>query len=138
MKGVRKPRSFIFGILILAIWQRKLILCHSRARLHRLMRSVCGQEGGNPLSKRIKSSVEPETIKEKFKVISIYPFILIFSGALSNLLDRARFGYVIDFIEIVPLKGFFNLADCAIVIGILMIILKILIKQKVLLILKIL
>jgi lipoprotein signal peptidase len=44
-------------------------------------------------------------------------------------LDRARFGYVIDYVEFIPLRGFFNLADCAIVIGILMIILKIL-KQN--------
>ncbi len=60
-----------------------------------------------------------------------YPFILIFSGALSNLLDRARFGYVIDYVEFIPLRGFFNLADCAIVIGILMIILKILNQNNV-------
>jgi signal peptidase II len=107
----------LFGILIF-LWQKKIILCHSR-------------ENGNPLSKRIKSSVESETIKEKFKVISIYPFILIFSGALSNLLDRARFGYVIDYVEFIPLRGFFNLADCAIVIGIIMIILKILNQSNV-------
>ena len=60
-----------------------------------------------------------------------YPFILIFSGALSNLLDRVRFGYVIDYIEFIPLRGFFNLADCAIVIGIIMIILKILNQNNV-------
>ena len=60
-----------------------------------------------------------------------YPFILIFSGALSNLLDRARFGYVIDYVEFIPLRGFFNLADCAIVIGIIIIILKILNQSNV-------
>ncbi len=60
-----------------------------------------------------------------------YPFILIFSGALSNLLDRVRFGYVIDYVEFIPLRGFFNLADCAIVIGIIIIILKILNKNNV-------
>jgi signal peptidase II len=59
-----------------------------------------------------------------------YPFILIFSGALSNLLDRVRFGYVIDYVEFIPLRGFFNLADCAIIIGILMIILRILKNQN--------
>ena len=60
-----------------------------------------------------------------------YSLILIFSGALSNLLDRARFGYVIDYVEFIPLRGFFNLADCAIVIGIIMIILKILNQNNV-------
>jgi signal peptidase II len=42
---------------------------------------------------------------------------LLFGGALGNLFDRMRFGYVVDFIDI----GFwpvFNLADTAIVIGV--------------------
>ncbi len=62
---------------------------------------------------------------------NLLAFVLIFSGALSNLLDRVRFGYVIDYVEFIPLRGFFNLADCAIVIGILMIILKILNQNNV-------
>ena len=60
-----------------------------------------------------------------------YAFILIFSGALSNLLDRIRFGYVIDFIEFIPLKGFFNLADCAIMIGTGIIVWKMLNRKKI-------
>ena len=112
----------LLGVLVLIIWQSTI--CHSRSLCH-------SREGGNPLSKKNKLSIERETIKEKFKIVSIYPFIFIFSGALSNLLDRARFGYVIDYVEFIPLRGFFNLADCAIVIGILIIILKILKKPSV-------
>jgi signal peptidase II len=50
-----------------------------------------------------------------------YFLILIFSGAISNLLDRLRLGCVIDYID---LKFFpvFNLADVYITIGIIFII----------------
>lgn len=76
-----------------------------------------------------RKSIERKSIVCRFHIASYFcAFILIFSGALSNLLDRIRFGYVIDFIEFIPLKGFFNLADCAIVIGIIIIILRILKK----------
>lgn len=46
---------------------------------------------------------------------------LIFGGAMGNLLDRARFGAVVDFIDL-HWRGFhwpaFNLADSAITIGV--------------------
>ncbi|MDO9573693.1 MAG: signal peptidase II, partial [Candidatus Contubernalis sp.] len=41
---------------------------------------------------------------------------LIIAGALGNLIDRVRFGYVIDFLDF----GFwpvFNIADMALVVG---------------------
>lgn len=41
---------------------------------------------------------------------------LVMGGALGNLLDRARFGYVVDFIEL-PYWPIFNLADACIVVG---------------------
>jgi len=41
---------------------------------------------------------------------------LVIGGALGNLLDRARFGYVVDFIEL-PYWPIFNLADACIVVG---------------------
>jgi len=48
------------------------------------------------------------------------PFALIIAGALSNVVDRLRFGYVIDFIEWYY-RGFhwpvFNVADSCIVVG---------------------
>ncbi|MFQ5830236.1 MAG: signal peptidase II, partial [Candidatus Methylomirabilia bacterium] len=46
---------------------------------------------------------------------------LIFGGAVGNLIDRGRFGAVVDFID-VSWRGFhwpaFNLADSAITIGV--------------------
>ncbi len=54
------------------------------------------------------------------------PYSLIIAGALGNLIDRFRFGYVIDFIEWYY-KGFswpvFNIADSCIVAGAVLLIL---------------
>jgi len=46
------------------------------------------------------------------------PVGLIAGGALGNLADRARLGYVVDFIDPVAWPAF-NIADVAIVVGIL-------------------
>lgn len=48
---------------------------------------------------------------------------LILGGALGNLLDRMRLGYVVDFVS-VWIFPVFNIADAAITIGILLLILK--------------
>lgn len=42
--------------------------------------------------------------------------VLILSGGISNLIDRLRFGYVVDFIDI-KFWPVFNLADLFITIG---------------------
>ncbi len=46
---------------------------------------------------------------------------LVIGGAIGNLIDRVRFGYVIDFIDVLYWPGkhwpAFNLADSAIVLG---------------------
>ena len=51
------------------------------------------------------------------------PFALIIAGALGNVIDRLRFGYVVDFVQWYW-KGFhwpvFNLADSCIVVGAVM------------------
>ncbi len=51
---------------------------------------------------------------------SALPFALIIAGALGNVIDRLRFGYVVDFVQWYW-KGFywpvFNLADSCIVVG---------------------
>jgi len=50
---------------------------------------------------------------------------MILSGALGNVIDRARFGYVIDFI-VFEMRGIgfqwytFNLADALVVVGVIM------------------
>jgi signal peptidase II len=45
-----------------------------------------------------------------------YGVVLQFAGAGSNLIDRVRFGYVIDFIDL-RFWPVFNLADISITIG---------------------
>ena len=53
----------------------------------------------------------------------IVGFSLILSGAIGNLIDRILFGYVIDFIDF-RIWPVFNLADSAITIGTLIILIK--------------
>lgn len=62
-------------------------------------------------------------------VLSLFPYMFRFSrleriamgfilgGALGNLLDRIRFGYVLDFLNLVFLPTIFNLADVFIIVG---------------------
>jgi signal peptidase II len=50
-----------------------------------------------------------------------FPFALIIAGALGNLVDRLRFGYVVDFVEWHAADSYywpvFNVADSCIVVG---------------------
>lgn len=55
-------------------------------------------------------------IYEKKRKIEIFLLIIIFLGALSNLIDRLSFGFVIDYLEIKGLSVF-NLADTMIAIS---------------------
>ena len=48
--------------------------------------------------------------------IYIFGFALILGGAIGNLVDRIRFGYVIDFIDF-HVWPVFNVADSAITVG---------------------
>ena len=51
------------------------------------------------------------------KKVSFYlPFALILGGAVGNLIDRLRFGYVVDFIDL-HFWPVFNFADSCITIG---------------------
>lgn len=45
---------------------------------------------------------------------------LIVGGAIGNIIDRLRLGFVIDFVHIGWFPGIFNLADSAITIGVIM------------------
>jgi signal peptidase II len=54
------------------------------------------------------------------------PYALIIAGALGNLVDRFRFGYVVDFIEWYYRDyhwPVFNIADSCIVVGAVLLIL---------------
>ena len=48
----------------------------------------------------------------------IFFLTLLLAGAISNVLDRIRFGFVVDYINI-PFFTVFNLADCMITLGVL-------------------
>lgn len=43
---------------------------------------------------------------------------IILGGAIGNIIDRARLGFVIDYVHITWFPGIFNIADSAITIGV--------------------
>jgi signal peptidase II len=57
----------------------------------------------------------------RFNILGILALGLIFGGALGNLTDRLRFGYVTDFVDVRLWGDFhwptFNVADSAITVG---------------------
>ena len=55
---------------------------------------------------------------------------LILGGAISNLIDRLRFGCVIDFIDF-RIWPVFNFADSAITIGVALILFKLFMKERI-------
>jgi len=59
-------------------------------------------------------------------ILSISALGLIFGGAMGNLIDRLRFGYVTDFVDVSLWRDFhwpaFNVADSAITVGSIMLI----------------
>jgi signal peptidase II len=58
---------------------------------------------------------------------------LIFGGAVGNLIDRARFGAVVDFVD-VHWRGWhwpaFNVADSAITVGVVLLALRLLLEPR--------
>jgi len=61
--------------------------------------------------------------------LTIFSLTLIIVGAISNLIDRMRYGFVIDYID-VPWFTVFNLADCMITIGVGILLLGIFRKER--------
>ena len=61
--------------------------------------------------------------KAKPDKILLLSLLLIFSGAIGNLIDRITFGCVIDFIDL-RIWPVFNLADSFITIGAILIIIQ--------------
>jgi signal peptidase II len=62
-----------------------------------------------------------------------FPFALIIAGALGNLVDRLRLGYVVDFVEWYVADFYwpvFNLADSCIVVGAVMMVLYSLLQRE--------
>ena len=58
------------------------------------------------------------TRKHKMHVLEIISLGLVIGGALGNLVDRIRFGYVIDFIYVKLINfAIFNIADSSLVVG---------------------
>ncbi|NWG19970.1 MAG: signal peptidase II [Chloroflexi bacterium] len=45
---------------------------------------------------------------------------MIVGGAIGNIIDRLRFGFVIDFVHVSWFPGIFNVADSAITVGVAM------------------
>ena len=66
----------------------------------------------------------------KRELISIFSFSLIVAGAFSNLIDRLRYGFVVDYID---LRFFtvFNLADTMITFGIVFLVFRVFRGQKI-------
>jgi signal peptidase II len=59
---------------------------------------------------------------------------LVIGGAIGNVIDRIRFGYVVDFVDVSGLGFFpwvFNVADSAITIGVLLLILDSILSERV-------
>lgn len=48
--------------------------------------------------------------------------ILIIGGGIGNLIDRIRFGYVVDYISVSFFPPIFNFADCCVVVGTILLI----------------
>jgi signal peptidase II len=62
-------------------------------------------------------------------VFPFYPFILISSGAIGNIIDRILYGYVVDFIKISSFYVF-NIADASITIGSILLAIMLLTEKK--------
>jgi signal peptidase II len=56
-------------------------------------------------------------------------FALIFGGAVGNIIDRLRFGYVHDFIDF-RVWPVFNVADSAITVGVCILLIQMLVHEK--------
>ena len=60
---------------------------------------------------------------KKLNNLELFAFSLILSGAIGNLIDRIRFGYVIDFLDF-RIWPVFNVADSAITIGVILLLIR--------------
>ncbi len=69
-------------------------------------------------------------IKEEKKDIYVQIiFSLVLGGAISNLIDRLRLGFVVDFIDF-QVWPVFNIADAAITVGMVLLLIRILFNKE--------
>lgn len=66
----------------------------------------------------------------KNRITSFLPLSLILGGAIGNLIDRLRFGYVVDFLDF-KIWPVFNVADSCISIGAILLFLTIMRGKKI-------
>lgn len=77
------------------------------------------------------------TIVYRIRALPLFyhvPFFLVLGGALGNLVDRIRFGFVVDFIhmhyrDVLDYPWLYNIADALIVIGMVMLFFLVLFKN---------
>jgi len=73
-----------------------------------------------------------KTLERDSKLI-FWGLALVFGGALGNLVDRLRYGYVVDFLDF-HINGYhwpaFNIADSAITIGVSLLIFSLIISKN--------
>lgn len=68
--------------------------------------------------------------KKGFQLLTL-SLSFIIGGALGNLIDRIRLGYVVDFFDFRLINfAIFNVADCFIVVGSILLIILIIIDEK--------
>jgi signal peptidase II len=67
--------------------------------------------------------------RENASTIVHVAFALIFGGAIGNIVDRLRFGYVRDFLDL-RVWPVFNVADSAITIGVCLLLLHMLVAER--------
>ena len=70
---------------------------------------------------------------DKKDIISKISYLLIISGAIGNLIDRVKLGYVIDFLDF-KIFGYdypvFNIADSFITVGCFILIIKVILESR--------
>lgn len=64
---------------------------------------------------------------QKGATVIVVGLTFVLSGAISNFMDRVRWGYVVDYLD-VPWFTVFNLADVLITIGVVLIVLRELVR----------
>ena len=63
--------------------------------------------------------------------VSLWALTAIVGGAIGNLIDRVRLGYVVDMIEVVFMYfGVFNVADCFVVCGAILLVIAVFFFEK--------